>query len=371
MKQKQRKKIIFSFILAFFLIFNISYGADRTYFGSDINNAFSSSWPFASGMEIPFQDGYNGWGVYSVSSSSVVPTRIGFKFQEWVVNENEEWETTQNYLCPRTDTNSFRGLLFRVDDYPDFYGPAYDLGVVSDGWDIPDNQMFIFDNYSGELQTDGTCQFTLKSKSTGGFLTENTYPIPSGDYVLLLNLINYAGENTECDPTAPENHCPLTIMGNNNVSYDMEFSSLSPYNGIMGQDMYNSNISYRYLAVMDFYLTTSAVVGTTPIQLQCGALDIFCHIKNAFIWAFSTDNINLSRFDEFKTLLNTKPPVGYITGIFNSIDSLESSQTATFQLEEFTPVMDLIFTPIRNALVWILYFAFAFALFMRFRHIQL
>lgn len=161
---------------------------------------------------------------------------------------------------------------------------------------------------------------------------------------------------------------PTTPNANGNWS-----TSLSLLDGqyfVMAR-FYNS-VNYTFGAW--YPSETAKIVSFTvgnPI-IVCDTLDLFCYIKQGLTWAFVPDFESFNQFTQLKDDLSKKPPFGYITGIYTAMaDVTNTTGDNSFTLESTTPIMDLIFTPIRSALSWILYFAFAFMLFLRFRDIQI
>lgn len=115
---------------------------------------------------------------------------------------------------------------------------------------------------------------------------------------------------------------------------------------------------------------------TPPIDLpivyeDCDVADLFCYMRNAFKWAFTVPSTTFSKFTELKDEIKNKAPFGYITGIYNLFANLNNTTTPAFTLKAVTPITSLVFTPFRTALVWLLYLLFAFALFKRFKDIQI
>lgn len=106
-------------------------------------------------------------------------------------------------------------------------------------------------------------------------------------------------------------------------------------------------------------------------QNICKDLDIICYIKSALTWAFVPSPETWDRFSDLKDELSTKAPFGYVTETKDLLSGLNDTTTATFSLQEVEPITDNIFSPIRTALSWLLYFMFAFYLFNRLKHITI
>ena len=111
---------------------------------------------------------------------------------------------------------------------------------------------------------------------------------------------------------------------------------------------------------------------TPPINYEtCDTGDLACYLRNALTWAFTAPPETYTQFTALKTELSTKAPFGYITSLLDTLNGVNGTGTPAFTLESVAPINDLIFSPIRAGLVWILYFAFAFMLFLRIRDINI
>lgn len=131
------------------------------------------------------------------------------------------------------------------------------------------------------------------------------------------------------------------------------------------------------------YLTMNGIAYTGSLNIlvpppfddnyeSCGDFDLFCHLRNAFKWAFHVEQSTFDLFSDLKDELSTRAPFGYISGIYNAINGITNdTENRVFTLESVGKINDLIFIPFRTALSWLLYFAFAFALFHRFKDINI
>jgi len=104
---------------------------------------------------------------------------------------------------------------------------------------------------------------------------------------------------------------------------------------------------------------------------DCSTGDFFCYIKNGFKWAFTIPPSTWQKFIDLKNIIETKPPFGYGTQAYNALLGIDGTAEANFEIQQSEPINDLIFTPIRTAMSWFLYFIFLVALVKRFMHIQI
>lgn len=103
----------------------------------------------------------------------------------------------------------------------------------------------------------------------------------------------------------------------------------------------------------------------------CTTGDIPCYLKNAFIWAFSIPDNAFDIFLDLRTDIEKKAPFGYLTSAYNAVLGIGITTDDQYELEQVTPISDLIFSPVRTGLSWFFYFLFIFALVRRFKNIQL
>jgi len=126
------------------------------------------------------------------------------------------------------------------------------------------------------------------------------------------------------------------------------------------------DILLSYSDIISFNIDNTGGASACPVG------DIPCYIRTAIQWAFIPDAETLTQFSDFKGLLESKAPFGYVKQIYDALTTITyDAESDVVVLEQVSPINDLIFTPIRTALVWLLYFVFMFMLFKRFRDIQI
>ena len=134
----------------------------------------------------------------------------------------------------------------------------------------------------------------------------------------------------------------------------------------------NSELEFSF--VTSFFNNTATSPSTTDpfVPETCDVGDIVCGIRNFFGSAFHLDTSAFNQFSNLKSQLENKAPFGYVTGVYDTITGLTSdADTGAYTLETITPIKNTIFDPIRSALIWILWFAFVFALYKQFKNITL
>lgn len=119
----------------------------------------------------------------------------------------------------------------------------------------------------------------------------------------------------------------------------------------------------------NFSFTYTAIEQETP----CEWYDIFCQGKKLFDTLFIPTSEEVEWGFGFKQLyekIQTKPPFGYGFLVYDLISGVGNETEGAFELEELTPITDQIFTPIRTAFVWLLWFLFFWFLIKRFKHFE-
>jgi len=118
---------------------------------------------------------------------------------------------------------------------------------------------------------------------------------------------------------------------------------------------------------------TSTITTSTPIQITCDPNSGFFSYSfcNFFAYLFipSTDSFN--RFTTLRNEIGNKPPIGYFTQIKNVLSSVNASGTPVFNIGNYTPLNNSIFTPLKTGLTWLLWLFFIVVIFNRIRHLDL
>jgi hypothetical protein len=104
----------------------------------------------------------------------------------------------------------------------------------------------------------------------------------------------------------------------------------------------------------------------------CEKGDIWCILMALLKSVFVPSDASLLQFGDFKNLLTSKAPFGYAIAVYNEVTTIHYDANAdVFELQQVTPITNLIFAPIRAGLAWFLWFAFAFFLIKRFKDINI
>ena len=137
---------------------------------------------------------------------------------------------------------------------------------------------------------------------------------------------------------------------------------------------------------MGFDIAVSDIISFTignPITISETSCNPFINDINTFfinsnfslggclMGLFIPDKASLSQFGSLKAQYQNKPPFGYVFAIQNTLSSINDTQTSVFTLETMPVLNTYIFDPFRTGIIWILWTAFAYMLFKRFKDIHL
>ena len=103
----------------------------------------------------------------------------------------------------------------------------------------------------------------------------------------------------------------------------------------------------------------------TDFSTWTGCLD------NVFHDLFSPSAESLTQYQGLYAQFINKPPFGYIVAIQNALRGINITATSPFALESMPILNTYIFDPIRLALIWVLWVAFAFVLYHRLKNIAI
>jgi hypothetical protein len=103
----------------------------------------------------------------------------------------------------------------------------------------------------------------------------------------------------------------------------------------------------------------------TDFSTWTGCLD------NVFHDLFSPSSESLMQYNGLYAQFIHKPPFGYIVAIQTALSGINDTATSAFTLESMPILNTYIFDPIRLALAWVLWVAFAFVLYHRLKNIAI
>jgi len=103
----------------------------------------------------------------------------------------------------------------------------------------------------------------------------------------------------------------------------------------------------------------------------CSITDIAGCLQNALVYLFYPSPGALSSFNDLYDTFKNKPPFGYISAVQTSLSSINDTETSAFTLQSMPILNTYIFTPIRTALIWVLWLAFLFIFYRRLSNIHL
>ena len=103
----------------------------------------------------------------------------------------------------------------------------------------------------------------------------------------------------------------------------------------------------------------------------CSITDLAGCFQNAIVFLFYPSQSSLNDFSNLYDAIKNKPPFGYISAVQTALQGINDTETSAFTLETM-PILDTyIFTPVRTALIWIMWLAFIFMFYHRLKNIHL
>ena len=120
----------------------------------------------------------------------------------------------------------------------------------------------------------------------------------------------------------------------------------------------------------NFHVVSDPSTGTSGYT-TCSITDIAGCMQNALVFLFYPSSASLSQYNGLYLQFINKPPFGYIVGIQKAISGINDTNTSAFTLESMPILNTYIFDPIRLALAWVLWVAFAFVLYHRLKNIAI
>jgi len=103
----------------------------------------------------------------------------------------------------------------------------------------------------------------------------------------------------------------------------------------------------------------------------CSITDLAGCFQNAIVFLFYPSQSSLNDFSSLYDAIKNKPPFGYISAVQTALQGINDTETGVFTLETI-PILDTyIFTPVRTALIWIMWLAFIFMFYHRLKNIHL
>ena len=249
-------------------------------------------------------------------------------------------------------------------------------------------------NATNSLSSDGSCPYRLYINGSN---------IPAGNYFAVA--FNTTGASYGVDWVSPSASDPEMTQANYDTrpytlagyGYSPLYSGQAMALGSNTQDTdivgctagtcnyYKQTFSADNIIQPDFYITTD--ITAPPIENINSCNPFSSNLSTAFLnldfslstclqdiatYLFIPSTESTGQFSDLIDTIKQKPPFGWIVGIYNIIGNINTTgATASFTLEEVTPITTLIFDPIRTGLSWLFYFIFAFYLFNRFKDIHI
>lgn len=307
------------------------------------DNGFANRQPYTGGRDfvgIDHTSGILAWCTYIYTSSNTLFSTPNCN--QVSTNYNQQ----SNILADHTLSVPVNGNLYDSDNTTILIDQYYSFGV-----NVSPNP------YPINFETPIT-----GSVNNPDVIFSGTYESATGYNKILLYIINadtQVGVGTYLIPITGDSGTFTSTITLAQGSYLYAFRYFNSSGYTFGP-WYPSETTTLYFSVGDWIIAT-----------DCTSLDLGCYVRSALAWAFIPPANTFDNFIDLKETLSAKPPFGYISGVYSVLGDFNDSETPAFTLESVGPINDLIFSPIRTALVWLLYFVFAFMLFKRFRDLQI
>jgi len=331
----------------------------------------------------------NGIDLISPESIAAGETKIiTFTIPAWEIQAqiNTGWNSTSTierririldvpsafHIFGSNDPNSYPQGQLTINAYNDYDADA----VVKDAYFILENGAPV-----NSIQID----FPENATSTpdfGNFLLSWTALNPTSTYVG----VNYGATSTIWD--FYDQSGAGTEIENKNVVFP-KMNLLNPRHYFAQANLfeYDENYNKIYLAtstLISFDITAGTYIEffyPTPTSTATSTEWVFtCDPESGFFanslcmlarFLFIPKQADFNRFNDLKTALENKPPLGYFYLIKNSLLNFNASTTPAFDLQQSATLSDYIFNPVRNGISFILWLIFGFWVFNRIRKFEL
>jgi len=138
-----------------------------------------------------------------------------------------------------------------------------------------------------------------------------------------------------------------------------------------------TNINPDYIGIsakirgLGFQPTEGNIYNASSTTVICETFDVGCYVSSAFSWAFTIPEGSFDRFSTLKDDIKDHAPFGYFSSAYNTIGGLTGTSTPAFGLATSSPIMALVFTPLRSGLSWLILIAGLFWLYKRLSNIHI
>jgi hypothetical protein len=318
-------------------------GSDNGYY------AFKGTYPDTSTLKCGGGLGGNSWsimlthGYFTMENcwaNGGVATPDG---DYWVVNTNGGYSYTPDFTTgdqPYFSANRTGGVWTLT-------GMTLPDGIVSQLTPVASSTVPYTVDFTGTYNNAvGTYRYAIATAKTG---TPSIYSSTSG-------MISTGSALTY--------DLPLTLSPNQTYSYTMILCDA----GGMSCTTPTSPVSFATSGL------TGAISPPVWVAESCTWTDFSTWtgcLDNVFHDLFSPSSESLTQYNGLYAQFINKPPFGYIVAIQNALKGINITATSPFTLESMPILNTYIFDPIRLALGWVLWVAFAFVLYHRLKNIAI
>lgn len=163
----------------------------------------------------------------------------------------------------------------------------------------------------------------------------------------------------------------MTINGSN-IGYSVNIMLPASHSFSYSMALFDSSTGNHTTLTSDVaFFTSDVAFADTNGYTTCSISDLAGCFQNAIVYLFYPSQSALNQFTGLYDVFIHKPPFGYVVAINSTLSALNDTGTSAFTLTSLPILNTYVFTPIRTALIWIFWVAFAFVLFHRLKNIQL
>ena len=292
----------------------------------------------------------------SVASSNFTGTCFSSYSRTWNDESGNEFMTPY-VLFPSTPADgSYWAYFYSADDASYYWNFTVSSGVIS----------------SGGLPNAITSQLTPISGSTVGYNVNFT-----GTYNQSATYDHICANFTTTDASVAPYCSSIPAINGTGLTYNFNYVLTPNHTYGYSLQLWDSvnnlfTTATSPIAFATSALSTTATPAYTPETCDWTSPPTYTGcIDNIFYALLYPSSSSITQFNGLYAEFINKPPFGYISAIITSLQGLNDTGTSAFSLQSLPILNTYIFTPIRTALGWILWFGFAFLLIKLLPSLQL
>lgn len=340
-------------------------------------------------------NGYQGhisWGIYNFSTTQSEVAYFGVQYNQYDYVTNEDYgkwcgdldhgriNRTGGTSYPITFTIINTDIL-TTDNIPNdlFSNPSSYSGSSAYYFGTPDTEI------TNKAQSDGTCKYqAIYYNIISNDWIKTTYDIPNGNYAIVLqNGFSGLGSGFHDIYDSETYYYKLNGDYNKYTQKMLIGTDNSVLSNASSWELVTADLNDGAVDNLNWYLAKSdtEIVEADDPFLSCNPFStnidtLFLNLNfslgkclsGLFIYLFYPSDEALNVFEDIYEQIKTKPPFGYGFLAIEKLTTLDLDSDPMYEIEVFEPLQDLLFDPLREGLVWILWLGFFIFLIYRFKH---